>query len=331
MSTIYVTRQGATVQRREGRFVICDGGETLETIPESKVNRIVISGNVNITTPVISHCLQQDIEVVFLTQSGRFKGRLMGVGARQSERRMKQYDTYRNEPASFAIARSIVAGKIRNQIAVASRNGSSSDREFQTLRKMLARAEACLEKNELLGIEGAASAAYFRAFAGWIPKPFVFGGRSSNPPRDEVNAVLSLAYTLVYNRLESCLHLTGLDVFLGFLHCPRNGHAALASDLCEEFRTSFCDPLVLRLFRRRQIKPEHFERRAGKILLSKEGLALFFREFEVKLASRRRHGGDEEVAFSEIMRRQAMALARTIEKPDIAYRPFQYQAAKEVK
>ena len=72
MSTIYVTMQGATVQRRSGQFLVCKDSRILENVPETHVRQLILFGNVNLTTPAVGFCLDQQIEVVFLTQGGRF-------------------------------------------------------------------------------------------------------------------------------------------------------------------------------------------------------------------------------------------------------------------
>ena len=67
MSAIYITNQGATVQRRSGQFLVCKGSEILQNIPETQVRQLVLFGNVNITTPAVAFCLDQQIDVVFLS------------------------------------------------------------------------------------------------------------------------------------------------------------------------------------------------------------------------------------------------------------------------
>lgn len=159
-------------------------------------------------------------------------------------------------------------------------------------------------------------------FRRWIPSPFKFEKRSANPPRNEINALMSLSYTLIYNRLESLLNLAGLDAYQGFFHAPKDGHASLASDLTEEFRAIFCDALVLKLIRRRQLNLEHFEKKEDKILLSKEGSKVFFAGFESKMLSKRQSNAGENVSFQEIMRRQVYNLAKVIKGEEKVYQPY---------
>ncbi|MCU0239745.1 MAG: CRISPR-associated endonuclease Cas1 [Pyrinomonadaceae bacterium] len=322
MSTIYVTTQGANVQRRSGQIIIGKGKDILQNVPESQIKQMILVGNINLSTPFVSFCLEKDIEVVYLTQGGKFRGRLVGNGRKNAEIRVRQYDLARDTSFRLRQVKAIVAGKIQNQIDVAIRQNETNSREVSTLKKMFEKTSLATTTESLLGIEGAASATYFTMFRRWIPQPFVFDKRTSNPPKNEVNVLLSLSYTLIYNRLESLINLAGLDAYQGFFHAPKDGHASLASDLTEEFRSVFCDSIVLKLIRRKQINLTHFEKSDGKFLLSKEGSKIFFGEFEAKMASQRQTEKGESLSFREIMKRQVYQLARVIKGEEKVYKPF---------
>ena len=322
MSTLYITTQGSNVQRRSGQIIIGKGKDILQNVPETHVKQMILVGNINLSTPTISFCLEKDIEVIYLSQGGKFKGRLVGNGRKCAEIRVRQYDLARDEIFRLRQIKAIVAGKIQNQIDIAIRQKETSSKEMLTLKKMLNKVATAANAESLLGIEGAASATYFAMFRRWIPLPFKFEKRSSNPPKNEVNALMSLSYTLIYNRLESLLNLAGLDAYQGFFHAPKDGHASLASDMTEEFRSVFCDALVLKLIRRKQLNLNHFEKADGKILLSKEGSKIFFGEFEAKMSSQRQSETGVSVSFGEIMKRQVYHLAKVIKGEEKVYKPF---------
>ncbi len=50
---------------------------------------------------------------------------------------------------------------------------------------------------------------------------FDFRGRNRRPPRDPVNAMLSLAYALLAKDLTVIAAAVGFDPYLGFYHLPR--------------------------------------------------------------------------------------------------------------
>jgi CRISP-associated protein Cas1 len=320
MSTLYITTQGSSVYKYSGQFIVQKGKEILQNVPETHVKQMILVGSINLSTPAISFCLDNQIEVVFLTQGGKFKGRLNGFLGRNAETRRSQYELTKDSSFCLKQIRAIVAGKIHNQMATCIRQNDilAADR----LKSFIRKAETANSPQTLLGIEGSASVLYFKLFRSWIPKPWTFEKRTSNPPKDEINALLSLSYTLVYNRLETNLTIAGLDAYQGFFHQTRNGHAALASDLTEEFRSIFADALVLKLIRRNQLKITDFDKTNGDFRLTKAGSKVFFGEFERKMASKRKVSETENLSYSEIMKRQIYQLVKVINGEQAIYKPF---------
>ena len=314
------------MRRQSGQLIIGKGKEILQNVPETHVKQMILVGNINLTTPVITFCLQNEIEVVFLTQGGKFKGRLSGAASRSVELRKRQYEKALDKNFCLRQARAIVSGKIRNQLAFIRRPAEipAASREMETLKSLVAKAETADSIESLLGIEGSASAIYFRVLGKCFELPWKFEKRTANPPKDEVNSLLSLSYTLIYNRLTTNLNLIGFDAYQGFFHQVRNGHAALASDLMEEFRQPIADSLVLRLVRRKQLKITDFTRINGEIRLSADAQKVFFAEFEAKMNSKRQTDfqGGQSLSFTNIMKYQAYHFARVINGEEDSYKSF---------
>lgn len=131
----------------------------------------------------------------------------------------------------------------------------------------------------LRGHEGAAARAYFAGLAGVMPPALQFSGRNRRPPRDPVNACLSLGYTLAHaGAVQACL-MAGLDPLLGFYHRPAFGRESLASDLIEPLRPAV-DQWVWELLRTRALREEHFTIDKGACLLAKAGRQHFYAAWE---------------------------------------------------
>ena len=117
------------------------------------------------------------------------------------------------------------------------------------------------DKKQVMGFEGMASSIYFEVFHHLILNQndyFHFYGRNRRPPKDAVNAMLSLAYTLIANDMTAALETVGLDPYVGFLHTLRPGRTSLALDMMEEFRAYLGDRFVLSLINKRQITHQDF-------------------------------------------------------------------------
>jgi len=222
------------------------------------------------------HRLAEDgIALVLLDANGRFKARLEGATAGNVLLRRAQHATSMGEFFPLALARRLVAGKLRNQRQVMLRGARDAVDEAD--RRVLARAALNLAASQralpaagsldtVRGVEGEAARGYFAAF-NHLLRPelrerFALDGRSRRPPRDRMNALLSFLYAMWMNDCRSACEAAGLDPQVGYLHVLRPGRAALALDLMEEFRP-FADRLALTLVNRLQLDVRSFEVREG--------------------------------------------------------------------
>ena len=86
------------------------------------------------------------------------------------------------------------------------------------LEGMIGQIDAQASIASLRGLEGAAAASYFEALSEILPERLHFSGRNRQPPRDPVNALLSLTYTLLHAEAVLALYGAGLDPYVGFYH-----------------------------------------------------------------------------------------------------------------
>lgn len=127
----------------------------------------------------------------------------------------------------------------------------------------------------LMGVEGTGAAAWYAWLAETLPGHWRFSGRNRRPPRDAVNAMLSLGYTLLFAEMQGAVQEAGLDPGLGFLHGIRSRRESLVLDLMEPLRPGV-DAFVLQLLDS-AIKPTHFNysHRDG-CRLTKEGRGIYY-------------------------------------------------------
>ena len=64
--------------------------ETVQ-FPIGTISQIVLFGNISITTPAIGLLLEKDVDVVFLSETGKFRGRLSSGFRAQVSLRKAQY------------------------------------------------------------------------------------------------------------------------------------------------------------------------------------------------------------------------------------------------
>lgn len=195
--------------------------------------------------------MKNQIPVVYLTQGGSFYGRVVYQDGKNVFLRQKQFRLLDDKKKSLGIAKAIVTGKIKNQLTFMQRikRSRGSKTEFESavkaVKAVLEDIDKCSSVDSLRGIEGNAAKQYFSAFdCNLIPNWAVFGKRTRNPPESNVNAVLSLLYSLLAHYVTSAIESQGLDTMAGCLHELNYGRDVLAFDLMEEFRVPVVDILT---------------------------------------------------------------------------------------
>ena len=336
MAVLYITEQGATVGRTDGRIVVTKEKRVIDDLPAIKVEHIVAFGHIHLTPATVAFCLQQGVEVAFLSQAGVYRGRLQPAGSKSAALRQQQY--LRAADAGFcrATASAIVAGKIRNLIVMARRQRRLRDAgrsPVTELEAILPRVAAAPTIESLNGLEGAAAAAYFRSFRAALKDEWEFTARSYHPPTDPVNSLLSLGYTLLYNNVLTAASVAGLDPYLGIYHRPRPGHAALASDLMEEQRALVVDTLVLTALNKRIIGKHDFRQEATSgIRLTPGALKRFLALYATRINETVGYPAlGIRTTYRQVFELQARHFAHVVLGEEPAYRPYSAEAAAPAK
>ena len=331
MPVLYLLEQGSTLHKDGEVFTIAKEGKVLLRVPAIKVEQVVVLGNINLTTPVIHHLLQQGIDCVFCSSYGKFHGRLISTESRFGLLRQRQMELILQPEKKTAIARAFVRGKLRNQRTMLQRyrrqlDLPQLDNTVEVLDRTLSRLETHPDLDELRGLEGTASASYYRAFKEVLKQDLGFVTRVRRPPTDPVNSLLSFGYTLLVYAIQAAVSTVGLDPFLGFLHSPEPSRPSLVLDLMEEFRPIIVDSLVLWLINSAVMTEQDFKRpqEQGKmVILTDEAIRKFIHHYEQRLQSQVHHsraGG--RVSYRRCFELQARVLAQAVLKQEADYRPF---------
>ena len=158
------------------------------------------------------------------------------------------------------------------------------------------------------------------------PKPlfnFDFEGRNRRPPRDPVNALLSLAYSVLAKDLTVACYAVGFDPYLGFYHQMRHGRPSLALDLMEPFRPLIAESAVLSAINTKMVGPDDFIQAGSSVALTPSGRKAFFRSYELRMDSLVTHPLFEyRVSYRRMLEIQARLLARVIEGEIAQYPVF---------
>ncbi len=299
----------------------------LSSTPLAQVDQVVIFGNVGLTTPAIDALLAQNAEVVFLTQRGEYRGRLVGEVTPHVPLRRAQYR--RLDEAEFVLetARGFVAAKLRHQRALLQRhNKERQEAEIAAAVEQMGEAIEGLGRktalSSLLGVEGSATAAYFRGLRKLFDPAWKFDDRNRRPPRDPVNVLLSFGYTLFGQLTASAVQAVGLDPYAGFLHEVAYNRPALGLDLLEEFRP-VVDGVVLWCCNSGQVTLQDFtpgESAERPIVLGEAGQKRFIQAYEQRLEVKFTHPlRGMQLSLRQCVLEQARQIAQRVQNGEAGY------------
>lgn len=314
---LYVQHPGARVAKDGECLRVLDHDEVLAEARIVETSHLVLFGGVQVSTQVVQDLCKRNIPISYLSSGGWFYGLTIGMVHKNVELRRAQFSAAADEARCLTLARRFVQAKIANCRTLLRRNHPAvPETVLQDLKNDGQHAGLATSLEELLGIEGTAARRYFAEFAGMLKAregglAFDFEGRNRRPPRDPVNALLSLAYAMLVREWTATLVAVGLDPYLGFYHQPRYGRPALALDLMEEFRPLIGDSVVLTAVNNGEVQESDFIQRMGAVALTPEGRRRFIETYERRMGQEITHPVfGYQISYRRVLEIQARLLGR---------------------
>ena len=294
---LVVQANQAKIAKKGEQLQVFIKDELQQSVRIREVSQVVVMGNVYITTPCLRALMEKQIPVSWHSYGGWFSGHTIGTGHKNVELRTEQFRHSFDEEKCLHIAKAMVRDKILNCRTLLRRNWRDGNIPAELLSAMKRDArmtEKAANIESLLGIEGAAAARYFKHFRHMLKTgtegfEFDFNSRNRRPPRDPVNALLSLTYAVLTRQLTVTLSAVGLDPYRGFYHQPRYGRPALALDLMEPFRPLLADSTVLTVLNNGEVEASDFIHRTGAVALTAKGRKALFAAIERRMSQEITH------------------------------------------
>lgn len=336
LNTLYITMPDAYLALKGENVSIIKDEKSIGRVPLHNIESICTFGRQGASPALMGACIERDIAITFLSTGGRLRGRVIGPSNGNVVLRKTQYRISDNEKKSAEVARHFLAGKIYNSKWTLERMTRDHALRIDVQKFKETSAYLTRSMNSLLliddleilrGIEGNAASAYFSLMDDMIlqqKEDFIFKGRNRRPPLDNINALLSLIYTLLATDIGSALESVGLDAYVGFLHRDRPGRMSLALDMMEELRSVSADRFVLSLINKKQVQAsDFFKKENGAVLMTDEARKKIFEMWHNKKEEKITHPFlKERISWGLVPHAQALLLARFIRGDLDAYPPF---------
>lgn len=260
---------------RSGELLLQDSEErTLTKFPFQKILALFVIGDITITTPLIDKCRKYGVFLSVMKTNLRPVFTFGNNAEANFLLREKQYAFDSDNPR---IAKNLICIKIKNQ----QRLLKNTRRKDVLTTGAMSAASSALELiptintyQELMGVEGWVAKEFFKAYF----QDFNWTGREPRTKLDEINVMLDIGYSMLFNFLESYARLFGFDLYIGVYHRLWFKRKSLLCDLIEPFRF-IIDNAVRKNLNLNKFKFSDFKRQKQEMCLKREVAAEYYKTF----------------------------------------------------
>jgi len=307
---------GTRVGKRKDLIKISSPERDQVEIPLREIESIIVGNGVQITSQALKELSSYAVNIVYTslgTPYGIFTPFANAGTVFTRRQQILAYEDHRGLHIATQIAYATIENKRRllkyfaknrkksspkkaRFLEMAAKNIKKMSEVLSQFKKQISKGDTINKRRrELMGIEGKSAAIYFQAYGNSFPNKFKTFQRTRRPPKDPVNSLLSLGYTILQGHITTAVASAGLELYGGFLHSDRSGKPSLALDLLEEFRQPIIDRLIARIFHQGQLMEDDFNNTLHGYRLTKEKKSFFYEELKKEI-----QGGDRsEELFTE--------------------------------
>lgn len=231
---------------------------------------------------------------------------------------------YNKASKRMALARKFVEGAAFNMLKNL-RYYHKRERDFEAnilaIENLCQQASTASAIDQLMGIEGNIRQIYYDSFDN-ILRDFSMGGRSKQPPLNEINTLISFGNMMCYALCLSQLYHTQLNPTISFLHEPGTRRYSLALDLAEIFKPVLVDRTIFRVLNKKEIQSSDFSVELNRCTLKDSGKKAFVKAWEEKLNETIQHRVlKKNVSYKHLVKLECYKLSKHILGME-EYKPF---------
>ena len=294
-------------------------------IPVEGVSDLFCFGALDANSALYNFLGKQQIAVHFFDYYKHYTGSFMPkeyllAGKMQIE----QTKHYLTKKKRLVIAQKFIEGaafNILKNLRYYQSRGKELSTYIETIESFSANLSQTHAIDELMGIEGNIRQVYYEAFD-IILNDFAMNGRSKQPPKNEVNALVSFGNMMCYALCLGQIYHTQLNPTISFLHEPGYRRYSLALDLAEIFKPILVDRVIFRVLNKKEIQAKDFDVQLNSVMLKDAARKTFVRAFEERLNETIKHRSlDRNVSYKHLVKLECYKLTKHILNSE-EYKPF---------
>jgi CRISPR-associated protein Cas1 len=299
------------------------------TIPVEDVDALWVFGELDLNARLLVFLAQHKVPAHFFNYYGFYSGSFYPREYLHAGYLVvRQVRHYSNRRLRLAVAREFIGAAMHNilrNLRYYANRGVNLSAQTEGVQAEALRIGEARDVAELMGCEGRARAAYYRAFTSILRHDVEFTRRVRRPPDNVVNALISFTNGLVYSAALTQIYRTQLDPTISFLHEPGARRFSLALDLAEVFKPILADRLLFKLLNNRQLDDRHFAQDLNCCYLKESGRKVVLKEWDMRLQTTIEHRRlRRKVSYERLIRLECYKLVKhlTGDEPYVGFRAW---------
>lgn len=294
-------------------------------IPVEGVSDLYCFGTLDANSALYNFLGKEQIAVHFFDYYEHYTGSFMPKDyLLAGKMQIEQTKHYTSKTRRLVIARKFVEGaafNILKNLRYYHSRGKDLAAYIETIESFSSSILLATEIDMLMGIEGNIRQIYYEAFD-YILNDFAMNGRSKQPPKNEVNALVSFGNMMCYSLCLGQIYHTQLNPTISFLHEPGYRRYSLALDLAEIFKPILVDRVIFKVLNKKEIQAKDFDVQVNSVVLKDVARKTFVRAFEERLNETIKHRSlNRSVSYKHLVRLECYKLTKHILGMD-EYKPF---------
>jgi CRISPR-associated protein Cas1 len=322
MKTSYYIFDNGQLIRQDDSLVFINGN-TKQYIPIKQIDEINLFGNVDITKPAILLILSELKIINLFNYFGDYKGIICSNSNIVGVDLIKNVDFIKNQDKVNFLGKEILKSSIsnmKNVLDTYKRSGRIFNDSYNKILKVKIKENASI--NKILMIEAAVKKNYYNCFNSITNSDdFIFTIRTIMPPKDNINALMSFGYTLLYSKVKSIFHQSRISPALAIIHGLTKDSDSFAYDVADIFKPIIIDRLIFRLINSKSLTKENFEPLNNGVYLNDSGRRIFILGFEGVLKTVIKYKS-RKLSFLKIIEQEVLNISNTIleNKPYVGFK-----------
>lgn len=320
---IYLYKSGQLLCK-DYSLILKDKKDFITYIPIEQIDTLICFGEITINKRTLSLLNKHNIVILFFNFYGQYIGKFTPKQYLNGKILINQVHAFENIIIRNQIAYTMVVSSLKNCLALLK---YYNKKQFPLLTRIIEIEKIIGQcKNQsveiLLLLEAQAKKIYFSSFDIILEKEkFHFEKRSKNPPQNEINALLSYGYSLLYANYLSVIDRSRLISHISFVHSLTKCSESLQFDLADILKPVLVDRLVLSLCRHKSLKKEYFDYKSDRCYLNKDGAKFFIEKYENYLLKTIKIN-NRYYSYRNLISREVHLLSNYIAKETNDYKPY---------